>query len=195
MGHKHHGKSSAKFLDSDEILSQLNFRGDETFMDAGCGDGHIAIKAIKDYLPNGTVYGVDIHDESVEILESYKKENDIENLIAVKGDITKEIPNISNDSIDTVLMVNVIHGFDESGNMNDVIDELLRIINDDGKIAVVEFRPIDWSIGPPTEIKLAPAKLEEIFSSKGLKMTYLTEEIGQEGPEGYSHYLIIFEKR
>ena len=32
MEHKHHGKSSAKFLDSDEILSELDLKGDEVFM-------------------------------------------------------------------------------------------------------------------------------------------------------------------
>jgi ubiquinone/menaquinone biosynthesis C-methylase UbiE len=191
MGHEHHGKSSEKFFTSDEILSNLNLRGDEAFLDAGCGDGHIAIKAIEEYLPNGTAYAVDVHDKSIEILKSYNNEN----LIAVRADLTKEILGISDASVDVVLMVNVIHGFDESANMNDVITELKRIIRDGGKIAVVEFRPIDWPIGPPAEIKLAPSRLEEIFSSHGFEKTFLTEEMGQEGPDGHSHYMIIFEKR
>ena len=42
-GHRAHGFSSAFFLDSDEILQELNLTGNETFMDAGCGDGHIAL--------------------------------------------------------------------------------------------------------------------------------------------------------
>ena len=46
MEHRHHGKSSEKFLDSDEILSKLNLKGDEVFMDVGCGDGYISKKAI-----------------------------------------------------------------------------------------------------------------------------------------------------
>ena len=40
MEHKHHGKSSAKFLDAEDILNEMHFNGDETFMDAGCGDGY-----------------------------------------------------------------------------------------------------------------------------------------------------------
>lgn len=78
MGHIHHGKSSATFLDSDEILSDLNLEGNETFMDAGCGDGYIAIKAIEEYLPEGKVYAVDSYDKSIEELEIYKKENSLE---------------------------------------------------------------------------------------------------------------------
>ena len=56
MEHRHHGKSSANFLDSDEILTELNLNGNETFLDAGCGDGYISKKAIEDYLPEGKVY-------------------------------------------------------------------------------------------------------------------------------------------
>lgn len=194
MEHKHHAKSSAKFFDGDDILSELNLQGDETFMDAGCGDGYIAKKAAGDYLPDGIVYAVDVYDVSIDELEAYKKENGIENLINIKSDISKEIDGVDDGSVDVALMINVIHGFDASGNMNDVIEELSRTLKDGGRIAVVDFNPIDWEIGPPKDIKCSPEMLEEIFARHGLEKTYLNNEIGQEGPEGNSHYLIIFEK-
>ena len=75
-GHRAHGFSSAHFLDSDEILKELDLKGDETFMDAGCGDGHNAIKLLEDYNHKGTVYAVDIYDASIEDMEVYKKENE-----------------------------------------------------------------------------------------------------------------------
>ena len=107
MEHRHHGKSSETFLDSEEILAELNLKGDETFMDAGCGDGHIAIKAIERYLPEGTVYAVDAYDESIKELNDYINKNNFENLIAVEADITKAIPGVEDDSVDVALMVNV----------------------------------------------------------------------------------------
>ena len=194
MEHKHHAKSSVNFLDSDEILEKLNLNGNEIFMDAGCGDGHIAIKALNDYLPNGLVYAVDNYDISIRELEDYKKENNLEKLITVQADLTKDIPQIDDDAIDMIFMLNVVHGFKASGNMDDVIEKLLRILKSDGKIAIVEFRPIDWTFGPPTEIKYAPEELEGIFNNHGFKKIYLNEELGQEGLEEKSHYLIIFEK-
>jgi ubiquinone/menaquinone biosynthesis C-methylase UbiE len=194
MEHKHHAKSSVNFLDSDEILEKLNLNGNEIFMDAGCGDGHIAIKALNDYLPNGLVYAVDNYDISIRELEDYKKENNLEKLITVQADLTKDIPQIDDDAIDMIFMLNVVHGFKASGNMDDVIEKLLRILKSDGKIAIVEFRPIDWTFGPPTEIKYAPDELEAIFNNHGFKKIYLNEELGQEGLEEKSHYLIIFEK-
>ena len=75
MEHRHHGKSSANFLDSDEILTELNLNGNETFLDAGCGDGYISKKAIEDYLPEGKVYAVDAYPESVRELKEYVDEN------------------------------------------------------------------------------------------------------------------------
>ncbi|WP_407424822.1 class I SAM-dependent methyltransferase [Methanobrevibacter sp.] len=194
MGHVHHGKSSATFLDSDEILSGLNLKGNETFMDAGCGDGHIAIKAMEKYLPDGRVYAVDSYDKSIEELEIYKSENNLENLTNIEADITKSIPGVENDSIDVALMVNVFHGF-TSENRDDVISEFGRILKTNGRFAIMDFKPIEMQRGPPVNIKYSPEELEEIFVNHNFKKIYLNEEMGEEIPEGRSHYLIIFEKR
>ncbi len=194
MEHKHHAKSSVNFLDSDEILEKLNLKGNEVFMDAGCGDGHIAIKALKDYLPDGMAYAVDNYDISINELEEYKKENNLENLINIHADLTEDIPQIEDNAVDLIFMLNVVHGFKASRNMDDVIEKLLRILKKQGRIAIVEFRPIEWTFGPPLEIKYAPGELEEIFNNHGFKKVYLNEELGQEGLEEKSHYLIIFEK-
>lgn len=194
MEHRHHGKSSANFLDSDEILGELNLGGDETFMDLGCGDGYIAIKAINDYLHEGTVYAVDVYDLAIEELDAYKDENNVENLINIEADVTKGISDVDDGKIDVILMLNVFHGFADVETRDKVIDELSRLINDNGRIAIMEFKPIEWSFGPPTEIKCSPVELEEIFSKHGLKKVHLNENMGQKSSEDTSHYMIIFEK-
>ncbi|WP_405303603.1 class I SAM-dependent methyltransferase [Methanobrevibacter sp.] len=194
MGHKHHGKSSAKFLDSDEILIELNLEGSETFMDAGCGDGYISISAIEKYLPEGVVYAVDIHEESMEGLKEYKNENDVENLFNIVGDITEGIHEIEDSSVDVILMINVFHGFKTSQKEDVVIDELKRLVNDDGKIAIVDFNPIEIPHGPPVDIKSSPERLCELFAKHGLEKVYLNDELGADYPNGKSHYMIIFKK-
>lgn len=194
MEHRHHGKSSANFLDSDEILGELNLGGDETFMDLGCGDGYIAIKAINDYLHEGTVYAVDVYNLAIEELDAYKDENNVENLINIEADVTEGILDVDDGKIDVILMLNVFHGFADVETRDKVIDELSRLINDNGRIAIMEFKPIEWSFGPPTEIKCSPVELEEIFSKHGLKKVHLNENMGQKSSEDTSHYMIIFEK-
>ncbi|WP_432645463.1 class I SAM-dependent methyltransferase [Methanobrevibacter sp.] len=194
MEHRHHGKSSEKFLDSDEILSKLNLKGDEVFMDVGCGDGYISKKAIQDYLPNGIVYAVDSYDEAIKDMEAYKKDNSIENLINIEADISKGVFSVEDGSIDVLLMLNVFHGFTEASHRDDVIGEFSRLIKDDGKIAIMDFRPIELSFGPPLEIKCSPKDLEELFNNHNFKKTYLNEKMGPETIDGNTHYMIIFEK-
>ncbi len=193
MEHRHHGKSSVGFLDSDEILCELNFKGNETFMDAGCGDGHIAIKALRDYIPEGRAYAVDNYLPSIDALNDYKKENNLENLIPIEADIA-EGTGVGDDSVDVLLMLNVFHGFKASGQMDEVIEELKRVTCDEGKIVIMDFKQFEMEYGPPVEIKSSPGELGELFSNHNLKMTYLNEDIGQNLDEGKSHYLIIFEK-
>ena len=193
-GHRAHGFSSASFLDSDEIIQELNLNGNETFMDAGCGDGHNTIKILEEYNHKGLVYAVDVYDASIEDMETYKKENNVENLINIEADITDGIPGVDDDSIDVILMVNVFHGFKASRKLDEAVEELGRIVSDDGKIAIMDYKAWDVPKGPPTPVRSSPEELEEFFNNHGLKMTYLNEEIGEDIPEGKSHYLIMFEK-
>ena len=193
-GHRAHGFSSAFFLDSDEIIQELDLKGDETFMDAGCGDGHNAIKILEDYNHTGLVYAVDIYDASIEDMNKYKAENNVENLINIEADITEGIPGVDDESIDVVLMVNVFHGFKASRKLDEAVEELARIVKKDGKIAIMDYKPWDVPKGPPTQYRSSPEDLEKLFNSHGLKMTYINEEIGEDIPEGKSHFLIMFIK-
>lgn len=193
-GHRAHGFSSANFLDSNEILNELNLKGDEVFMDAGCGDGHIAIQVIEEKLTTNTVYAVDIYDASIEDMEIYKKENNVENLINIEADIPEGIPGVDDESIDVVLLVNVFHGFKASRQLDEAVCELSRIVKKDGKIAVMDYKPWDVPKGPPTKMRSSPEDLEELFKKQNLKKIYLNEEIGEDIPEGKSHFLIMFQK-
>ena len=193
-GHRAHGFSSANFLDSDEIIKELKLNGDETFMDAGCGDGHNAIKILEDYNHKGTVFAVDIYDASIEDMETYKNDNNVENLINIEADITEGIPGVEDGSIDVVLLVNVFHGFKASRKLDEAVLELSRIIKDDGKIAIMDYKAWDVPNGPPTKMRSSPEDLEKLFNKHNLKKVYLNEEIGEDIPQGKSHYLIMFKK-
>lgn len=194
MEHKHHGISSANFLDSDEILTELDFKGDETFMDAGCGDGYVAIKAITDYLPNGKAFAVDNYEESINQLEKFKAENNMGNLVNICADFTEGISEIEDSDVDVILMINVFHGFKASGETDIVVEELKRLIKRGGKIAIMDFKPIEMSKGPPIDIRSSPEELKKVFESHDLKQTYLNEDIGEDMGEDKSHYLVIFTK-
>lgn len=192
-GHRIHGRSSEDFLDATEILNELNLKGNEILMDAGCGDGHIAIKALE-IVDKGLVYALDNYDASIEDLTSYKEKENIKNLIPLLGDIAGDI-DVEDDSLDIVLMVNVFHGFKAGRNADEAISELKRIIKPDGgRIAIMDYKKQDVKHGPPYAMRSSPEELEELFLKQGLKMTYLNNEIGEDIPEVKSHFFIVFEK-
>ena len=194
MEHKHHGKSSARYLDAEEILSNLNLKGCETFLDAGCGDGYISKKAIEKYLPDGKVYAIDSYSESINEIKEWVDKNNIGNLIPIEADISKTIDGVDDGSVDVVFMLNVFHGFSEDSQREDVINELKRIIQSGGKIAIMDFKPMEMDWGPPMDIRISHAELEKIFNDYGMKKTYLNVDIGKDSGETKSHYLIVFEK-
>ncbi len=193
-GHRAHGFSSDFFLDSNEIIDELDLNGSEIIMDAGCGDGHIAIKLLDEYIDSGTVYAVDVYDASIEDMEKYKLENSVDNLINIEADITQGISEIDDGIFDVILTVNVFHGFNASRKIDEAISEFARLIKNDGRIAIMDYKKWDVPKGPPTHVRNSPEELEEYFAKHGLKMTYLNEEIGEDIPEGKSHYFIVFEK-
>lgn len=191
-GHRIQGRSSEDFLDVDEILRELNLKGNETLMDAGCGDGHVAIKAL-DLLPEGVVYALDVYKPSVEDMEKYKSENNVDNLIPVQSDIADKI-DVDDNVLDVVLLVNVFHGFNAMRKMDDACSELKRIIKPDGgRIAIMDYKKQDVKHGPPFQIRCSLEDIEEVFAKQGLKITYLNEDIGEDIPEGKSHYFVVFE--
>jgi len=67
-------------------------------------------------------------------------------------------------------------------------------VKKDGKIAIMDYKPWDVPKGPPTKMRSSPEDLEELFKKQGLKRIYLNEEIGEDIPEGKSHFLIMFQK-
>lgn len=191
-GHRIHGRSSEDFLDAREIINELELKGNEVFMDAGCGDGHTSFEAI-DILDDGLVYALDVYDKSIEDLKNAVEKKGIKNIIPLCSDITDHI-DLDDDTVDVILMINVFHGFKACRKIDEAIEELKRITKPGGKIAIMDYKKQEARHGPPYQVRSSPQELDEIFKSHGLKLYSLNNEIGEDIEQGKSHYLIIFEK-
>ncbi len=191
-GHTHHGKTSEDFIDTNEILNKLNLKNNETFMDAGCGDGHIAIEASKKLDKDAIIYAVDIWEPSIEGLNTQIKKEGITNIKAYVSDIGKLIK-IPDNTIDTLLLVNVLHGFVKNNEQNKLITELKRVLKSTGRIAIIEFQKKPTIHGPDVNIRISPDELIEIFKDNNMNIISVDEKIGSDVENGYSHYLAIFQ--
>lgn len=193
-GHRIQSRSSESFIDAYEVISRLNLKGDETFLDAGCGDGHVAMEALNILDKNATIYALDIYKPSIEDLKKEIEEKNISNIIPIHSDISNNIA-LSNDSVDITLMINVFHGFVAQNNVAEAIMELKRITKPKGKIAVMDYKKIESKYGPPTYVRKNQKELEELFNKHDLKVVNQDNDIGELYEDGTkSHYLMIFEK-
>ncbi len=181
-GHVHHGKSTENIINAEEVLKNAGIKSGDVFLDAGCGDGYISIEASKMVGKQGRVYAVDVYPESIEIVKTKIRDSDLNNMEAVLADITKNIP-IDDDSVDHIMMANVLHGFVAENEVEPVMDNINRIIKSGGIFSVVEFRKIENSPGPPFNVKISPEQVTEMLAQYGYD-TIDTQEIGK------YHYIV-----
>ncbi len=193
-GHRIQGRSSESFIDARDVICRLNLKGNEVFMDAGCGDGHAAMEAYELMDNETTIYALDVYQPSIDDLKTDLEEKGITNVIPLQSDIAGFI-DLADNTVDVCLLINVFHGFVANGNTDEAIVELKRIIKPGGKIAIMEFKKMDSGYGPPLKFKKSPEDVKEMFLKNDLKMVQLDTEVGEDLEEGCkSHYLIVFQK-
>ncbi len=181
-GHVHHSRSSWDILSADKVLSEAGLKSGDIFLDAGCGDGFISIAASSVVGDEGKVYAVDLYPESIDMVKKEVQEKGIKNLEATVADVTDKIP-LDNDSIDLCVMANVLHGFVANDEVEEVINEIRRVIKPEGVFAVVEFKKMEGSPGPPFKVRITPGDVEEAIVPYGFEVME-TVEVGD------YHYLV-----
>lgn len=80
--------SSAQFKWAMDLLSKLDFRGDESVLDIGCGDGKVTA-GIAARVPNGKVLGIDLSREMVEFARTKYPNHDYPNLTFQQKDASR----------------------------------------------------------------------------------------------------------
>lgn len=181
-GHVHHGKSTRDILSPERVLNTAGLKGGNVFLDAGCGDGFISLAASQVVGEDGKVYALDVYPESIAALKKEVQERDIKNIEAMVADLTVKIP-LNDDSVDLCIMANVLHGFVENGEVEEVMNEISRVVKTDGVFTIVEFKKTKDRPGPPFDVKLAPQDVEDILKQYNFDPV-LTSEVGK------YHYLL-----
>lgn len=183
--HKHGGKSSEAILDAKRVLSSIKLVEGDVFMDAGCGDGFISREASKIVGADGKIWAVDRYSQSLDILREKVREEGIENLEVLEADLTQKLP-LEDEKVDLCLMANVLHGFLYNEELDQVIPELLRILKPGGRLAIVEFKKIEGTPGPPLSSRITAEDVNSALESRGFRSL---EEL-EVGPYHYAVVLI-----
>ena len=180
--HVHHSRSSKDILSAMEVLEAVGLEIGDIFLDAGCGDGYISIAASNLVGDQGKIYALDVYPESIETVKKEIEDKKLDNTHAILADISKNIP-LDSDSIDMVLMANVLHGFVADEEVEKVMSNIVEVLKPGGVFAVVEFRKLEGSRGPPFNVRISPEEVSIILKDYGFEITD-KHEIGE------YHYIV-----
>lgn len=149
--------------------------------DLGAGSGYYTFR-IAPKVPEGKVYAVEIQDEAIQYLANRSKELGFDNVIPVKG--TETSPNLPENKIDLVIMVDVYHELEYPVEMLAAIRKSLK---PDGKILLIEYRGEDPAVAIKPLHKMTVKQIEKELQANGFKLV-------QNGQFMKIQHFLVFEK-
>ena len=170
------------FLDPKQILlDHMNPQPGMVAADFGCGSGGWSIP-LSAMLEGGKVYAIDIQEEPLSALRSKIASSRIFNIEIVKMDVEKTILRLMDNSIDLVLISNVLF---QSKEKKHIVEQAKRIIKPQGKILI-----IDWEKDAPTgpEVRVSAEDVRGIADGLGLDLVETFKA-------GGFHYGLVFTKK
>lgn len=116
------------------LVEALNLSPTDVVADIGAGTGYMSFR-MTPFLPEGKVLAVDIQPEMVEILNYFKEERQVDNLDAILGN--EQSPNLPEQSVDLVLMVDSYHEFEFP---NEMMTGIVKALKPGGRVVLAEYR-------------------------------------------------------
>ncbi|WP_066640126.1 class I SAM-dependent methyltransferase [Desulfolucanica intricata] len=129
-------------LNPSETLQKIGLLDSHVVCDIGAGSGVFTLPAAR--ITKNKVYALEISDEMLSVIGHKAKAEGNTNIELVK--VKDDIFSLSDHSIDIALMVTVLH---EIKDKVVILAEVKRILNDDGRLAIIEFHKKETPLGPP----------------------------------------------
>jgi ubiquinone/menaquinone biosynthesis C-methylase UbiE len=145
----------ASFFDVDRILSELHIGPDiKDLAEIGCGYGTFTIPSAKQI--NGNLYAFDIEEGMIEFVKRELKNSLINNVILAKRDILTQTTGLTGNSVDYVMLFNILH----HESPDDFLNEAFRILKPEGKLGILHWRSdIETPRGPDLTIRPTPVQI------------------------------------
>lgn len=147
------------------MRERLELKPGMTVCDMGCGNGYHSFPMAKAVAPGGKVYGVEIQEPYLRMLEEGARKSGVENLVPVLG--TAWDPRLPEGVFDLILLVDVYHEFDRPTEM---LAAMRRALKPEGRLVLVEFRAEDKSVPIKPEHKMSKAQLTKELTANGYRL-------------------------
>ncbi|QDV26166.1 class I SAM-dependent methyltransferase [Aureliella helgolandensis] len=148
-----------------EVLKQLQLKPGLTVCDLGCGNGFYALLMAAQVGETGQVLAVDIQPEMLHLLELRCEQAGVENVKPVLGTVVD--PNLPQNKVDLVLLVDVYHEFSHPALM---LRNIRDSLSDTGVIALLEYREEDRTVPIKPLHKMSKRQIVKEYSANGLRV-------------------------
>lgn len=141
---------------TDKMVDALGLKPGMNVADIGCGTGYLAERVSPRILPGGTVLGVDIQQEMLDLMVRKMRMRRIENVKPVLG--AEADPKVEPGSCDMMVMVDVYHEFEFPYEM---LRKMVAGLKKGGQLVFVEYRGEDPTVPIKEVHKMTEAQIKK----------------------------------
>jgi precorrin-6B methylase 2 len=165
----------------DIVLQAMELNPTDAVADIGAGTGYFTFR-IAERVPKGKVYAVDIQPEMLNFIKERMQKTQVTNIIPTLG--TEQNPNLPENSLDKVLLVDAYHEFEYPYEM---MQEVFKSLKVGGRVIQVEYRAEDDSVPIKPLHKMSEAQAKKEMQAVGLKWVTTKSDLPWQ-------HILIFEK-
>jgi ubiquinone/menaquinone biosynthesis C-methylase UbiE len=147
-------------LNPAETLLRIGLQNGQVVCDIGAGSGIFTIPAA--LMTDQAVIALEINEELIPIIIEKACSQGLSNIQAIK--VQGSNFTLQTGSVDLVLLVTVFHEIDDKALFH---QEVWRILNDYGKVAVIEFHKRETPMGPPLPHRISQDAILAHFADSG----------------------------
>ncbi|MEG3849299.1 class I SAM-dependent methyltransferase [Microcoleus sp. herbarium19] len=167
---------------SARLVNNLDLKPTDIVADIGAGTGYFSFR-IAPLVPQGKVLAVDVQPEMINFIELNKIEKNISNVEPVLGSIDN--PNLPENSVDLVVMVDAYHEF---AYPREMMQGIVKALKPGGRTVSIEYRGENPLLPIKGLHKMTQKQVKKEMAAVGLVWKETKDMLPQQ-------HLMVFEKQ